>query len=195
MTAKQLYNRGIQWFEPLADNYMPLKSMSKNIESASELKHFTWRQIDAFASEDRWMISYRQKGSGDWKKSKDGADGYLLVTVDGQPYWADAVGQIPFAVDYYTDRLEDGDSKSQAVSATVQKGREYAEGKIFGGTTDNSNSYDNYFILRGALYASEKYILQNGRATTSGVYYPNKLGNRIWYKTAMPFLGLKPQKK
>ena len=36
---------------------------------------------------------------GDWKKSSKGADGYLLVTVGEKSYWADAIGQIPFAVD------------------------------------------------------------------------------------------------
>ena len=30
--AKDLYDRGIQWFEPNADNYMPLLYVNKNIE-------------------------------------------------------------------------------------------------------------------------------------------------------------------
>ncbi len=150
MTAHQLYKKGTQWFEPQADNYMPLKSISVGSYS-DKLKHFTKGEIQEFANEDRWMISYRQGGSGDWKSSEKGADGYLLVTVADVPYWADAVGQIPFAVDKVTDEIENGKSTNEAISKTVKVGKEYGEGKIVGGKTDNSNSYDNYFILRGAL--------------------------------------------
>lgn len=157
VTAKQLYDKGTQWFEPGADNYMPMKSMAKGIETFSELKHFTWNQVAEFAETDRWMTSYTQGGSGDWKKSSEGADGYLMVTIGGKPYWADAIGQIPFAVDNYTDNLEKTGDPAKSRQMTIQKGKEYGEGKLFGGKTDNSNTYDNYFILRGINYASEKY--------------------------------------
>ena len=150
MTAHQLYKKGTQWFEPRANNYMPLKSISAG-SSSNKLKHFTSGEIQEFANEDRWMISYRQGGSGDWKSSKKGADGYLLVTVDDMPYWADAIGQIPFAVDKVTDEMGNGKSANDAITETVKVGREYGEGKLIGGKADNSNTYDNYFILRGAL--------------------------------------------
>lgn len=81
-TVDQLYKDKTQWFEPLADNYMPLKSIDANLGTASEVKHFTWEQVDEFSSKDRWMLSYQQGGSGDWKKSKQGADGYTMSTVD-----------------------------------------------------------------------------------------------------------------
>ncbi|MDQ7917831.1 RHS repeat-associated core domain-containing protein [Mesonia sp. MT50] len=42
MTAKQVYAKGIQWFESTADNYMPLLSKSEGLSSFSELKHFSW---------------------------------------------------------------------------------------------------------------------------------------------------------
>ncbi len=160
MTAHELYKTGTQWFEPLADNYMPLKSISAGGFHSDRLKHFTSKEIKKFANKDRWMISYRQGGSGDWKAAEDGADGYLLVEVDGMIYWADAIGQIPFAVDKVTDEIEDGKSPNEAIKTTVQTGKEYGEGKLFGGKTDNSNTYDNYFILRGALYGA------NGRDFT-----------------------------
>jgi len=150
MTAQELYKKGTQWFEPNADNYMPLKSIEKGAFS-DKLKQFSSKDIMDFASKDRWMISYRQGGSGDWKASEDGANGFLLVTVDKKPYWADAIGQIPFAVDKVTDEIEDKKSKTDAIKTTVQAGKKYGEGKLFGGKTDNSNTYDNYFILRGAL--------------------------------------------
>lgn len=108
------------------------------------------------------MFSYRQGGSGDWKASKEGADGYFLITVDGYPYWSDAIGQIPFAVDYFTDIYEDNGNKEKSIMMTIQKGREYGEGKLFGGKTDNSNNYDIYFILRGAKWASKRYNAVKG---------------------------------
>lgn len=162
MTATQLYKRGIQWFEPLADNYMPLKSIAVG-SSSDKLKHFSSKDILDFSSEDRWMSSYRQGGSGDWKASEEGADGYLLVTVDNMPYWADAIGQIPFAVDLATDKIEDGKSGYQAIRETIQKGKEYGSGEIIGGEADNSNRYDNYMILRGAANGA------NGRNITKPV--------------------------
>jgi hypothetical protein len=199
LTAKQLYARGIQWFEPLADNYMPIIRMNDKIGNLSELKHFSWSSISDYASRDRWMISYRQRGSGDWKAEGKPGDGYLLVTVNGQPYWADAVGQIPFAIDYFTDRLIIHGNRTKAIRETIQKGREYAEGKLIGGQTDNSNRYDIYFILRGALFAADKY-----QASKKGKSYevregpnpfmPGDLGNRIWYKDAIPYLGLNPKR-
>jgi RHS repeat-associated protein len=192
LTAKQVYDKGIQWFEPLADDYMPIKSMSSDIAETNELKHFTWDQIDEFASKDRSMISYRQGGSGDWKASSEGADGFFLITVNGQPYWADAVGQIPFAVDYFTDRLDIHGDEKRAIKETVQKGREYGDGKLLGGDVDNSNKYDVYFILRGAMYGADKYEkTSEGVRQGPSTYQPDELGNRIWYKDAIPYLGLK----
>ena len=71
--------------------------------------------------------------------------------VDDMPYWTDAIGQIPFAVDKVTDELENDKSIDEAVNETMRVGKKFGEGKLFGGTPDNSNEYDNYFILRGAL--------------------------------------------
>jgi len=139
------------------------------------LKHFTWSDVANFSEKDRWMISYRQGGSGDWKASKEAADGYLMVTVNGKPYWSDAVGQIPFAVDYFTDQLGETGNYSQAMSSTIQKGREYGEGKLVGGSADNSNRYDNYFILRGAAWAGQRYKVLNGKLIKTN-YNPNMLG-------------------
>ncbi|MBK7479017.1 MAG: hypothetical protein IPI69_04270 [Bacteroidales bacterium] len=93
MTAKALYDQGTQWFEPEADNYMPLIGTAEGLEGFSEQSTLPGEQIINFSEEDRWMMSYRQGGSGDWKASKEGAAGYFLVTVDGKPYWADAIGK------------------------------------------------------------------------------------------------------
>ena len=163
MTVTQLYASGTQWFEPLADNYMPLKSTEKILATTDKVKHFTSKEISEFANEDRWMMSYSQGGSGDWKASEKGADGFVLSTIDNKPYWSDAIGQIPFAVDYATDMKDEGKSGYQAIRETVQKGKEYGEGELIGGETDNSNTYDNYFILRGAANGA------NGRNFTKPI--------------------------
>lgn len=154
MTAKELYKKGTQWFEPLADNYMPLKSISKGA-SSNKLRHFTKGQIESFSNIDRWMSSYRTGGSGDWKASKAGANGFLLVTIEGMPYWADAVGQIPFATNKSKDEKAKGWDNYTSTVTTVRTGQEFGDGSIFGGVSDFSNSYDNYMILRGALYGTE----------------------------------------
>lgn len=183
VTASDLYKQKIQWFEPQADNYMPMKAIADGIEKSSELKHFTWNQVAEFADEDRWMISYRQGGSGDWKKSEEGADGYLMVTVDGKPYWADAVGQIPFAVNSFKDNLVETRDANKSIQLTMESGKKYGEGKLFGGVPDNSNTYDNYFIFRGLKYAAEKYKcgifgLDDNKLYKTD-YSPNNLGTSI----------------
>ncbi len=155
MTAQALYDKAIQWFEPEADNYMPLKTMSPGL-AGDKLKHFTKKEVEDFANEDRWMMSYSTGGSGDWKASEKGADGFLLVTVDEMPYWADAIGQIPFATDLVTDKIKDDKPKYTAIMETVEKGKAHGSGNLIGGGDgqDNSNRYDNYMLLRGAAYGA-----------------------------------------
>lgn len=160
MTATQLYKRGTQWFEPTADNYMPLASVEKSFSTSSKVKHFSWNDIATFAEEDRSMISYRPGGSGDWKADENGGDGFLLVDVGGKPYWGDAIGQIPFAVDKFTDELESTGSVSKAKAATIATGQEYGDGT--GQSADNSNSYDNAMIKRAINWAAKRYKVTEG---------------------------------
>ena len=85
--ASDLYKRGTQWFESTAENYMPLLSVNANIRKSESFKHFTWQDIIDFAEIDRSMLSYRSHGSGDWKAEGKPANGYLLVEIEGIPYW------------------------------------------------------------------------------------------------------------
>ncbi|MGL4708617.1 MAG: hypothetical protein ACRCWH_10425 [Aeromonas veronii] len=146
------YKYQYQWFEPLADNYRELVYLNNRDYNQDAYKHFTWKQIDEFASVDRSPMDFRTEKSGDWKQSKEGGSGFFLVMIEGEPYWADAVGQIPFAVDTY--RL------LQSVPGVVKVGIEWGPGEVMArikGDFDKSNKYDNYFVLRGALYAQKKY--------------------------------------
>ena len=105
MTAWELYEKGIQWFEPMADNYMPLLHVSEDILSNKRIMHFSWIDIIDFAYNIRSPLAFLSGRSGDWKVSA--ARGYFLVTVGGMPYWADAIGNFVFglwAYNYLSER-------------------------------------------------------------------------------------------
>ena len=157
-TAKQLYDKGVQWFEPDADDYMELIELSPNIRDFSNLKHFSWDDVISFGEIDRWMIAYRAGGDGDWKAKGKPGDGYLMVTVDGFPYWTDAIGQVPFALNKYVDELKSSGSHALAKSCTIQTAIDYGDGKFFG-SADYSNSYDNAMVRRAVEWAGHRYIV------------------------------------
>lgn len=156
LQQKNSITGGIQWFCPFADNYLELVDKSPEFSTASELKHFTWNEIVKFAEEDRWSLSYRTGKSGDWKAQKEGADGHFLVIVENMPYWADAIGQIPFSVDMMTDYLNQGFIKDRAIKETIKLGQKFGDGNLFG-KSDYSNSYDNHMILRACIWTSKRY--------------------------------------
>ena len=186
VTAQTLYTKyQYQWFEPLADNYRELIYLNNKEYTKDAYKHFTWKEIDDFASEKRLPLAFQPGWSGDWKNSHLGGDKYLMVMVDNYPYWTDAVGQIPFSINTYR--------AFKSVRDVIKIGIEWGPGDIksrFEGKFDNTNKYDNHFVLRGALYASKKYsyIIQRN---ASGQYPavniiekinivdPGQLGNSI----------------
>lgn len=164
LTAKQLYGAALQWFEPLADNYREIiwtytGSTTVGSNAYSAYKHFSWNDIVEFSVVDRSSFSFRSGGDGDWKASHQGAEGYLLVLVDGYPYWGDAVGQIPFAVDTFKDKLEGTGDKEKSIEAVIKAGLEHGDGSIIPSTENDPNKYDNFMILRGALWASENHTV------------------------------------
>jgi hypothetical protein len=165
LTAQELYDKyGYQWFEPLADNYRELIYVNKSDEVKGAYRVFTWGDIERFAVVPRASIMYYNKLPGDWKHNPNGGSDYLLALINEIPYWCDAVGQIPFAVNTY--RLE------RDISRTVDTGITWATGKISDvllGNSDSTNTYDNFFVLRGALFASKKFSYM---ITPSGNSYP-----------------------
>jgi hypothetical protein len=166
ITVRELYKiEGINWFEPDSDNYIPLLSIASDITSRAELKHFTWEQVVEFAEINRPMIAYHSKVGKvfgtDWKTSERGADGYPLVTIDGIPYWADAIGQIPFAVDYYTDLLERTGNEALAEKKTIEIGKLCGGGTF--GSEDRTNSYDNAMIKRAIDWCKKRYAIGKKR--------------------------------
>jgi hypothetical protein len=174
VTADDLYRRKIQWFEPLADNYRELIWVSPDVavkgsKAAGAFKSFSWSEIVEFSVVDRMSLSFSSRLSGDWKASAQGGSGYLMVVVDGRPYWADAIGQIPFAVDTYRMYLEKEGLADNAIHSTVRAGMAYGDGNPLVPVKDMTNEYDNYMVLRGALWASANFWLSERRQTVEGL--------------------------
>lgn len=162
ITAEQLYKEKIQWFEPLADSYRELiwinpTSSVVGSDSYVAYKHYSWADIINFSIIERWSVQFRPGGDGDWKQHPKGGDKYLLVNIEGHPFWADGVGQIPFAVNTYKKFVRASGDKDRATLETVDTGMDAGDGIPYIGTADYTNSYDNFMVLRGSLWASENH--------------------------------------
>lgn len=127
-----------------------------------ELKHFTWDDVVRFGEVDRLMIAYRNNGAGDWKAAGKPGDGYLMVTLNGYPYWTDAIGQVPFTLNQYRNSLKFFGSHELAAKETLRIGMIFGDGSIFSGLfgkSDSSNSYDNEMIKSAINWASNRYTI------------------------------------
>ena len=174
--ASDLYKRGTQWFESTAKNYMPLLSVNANIRKSESFKHFTWQDIIDFAEIDRNMLSYRSHGSGDWKAEGKPADGYLLVEIEGIPYWADAIGQIPFALNDYRNYYKNSFDSEYAERNTIADGAQFANGSLWNlifPSYDYSNTYDNAMIKRAIDWAKHRYYKSVEHTYFLGIDFPN----------------------
>ena len=165
MKAEKLYAEAIQWFEPLADNYRKKcwvnpESSTAGTDAYNAYKQMTWAHLIKSSIVDRMSISFAPNMPGDWKNSSDGGAGFLMVMIEGEPYWADGVGQIPFATDTYRLYLEETKLAEAAIKKTVETGMKYGDGLPIFPTEDKTNEYDNYMVLRGALWASENFELR-----------------------------------
>jgi hypothetical protein len=154
--TRDIYNRAIQWFEPEADNYMKAFYTNPDIGKIDGIKHFSWDDIVNYSDKHTSLVGYIWNGAfNDWKSHKDGADGNFLVTVGGKAYWGDAIGQIPFALSEMRSNLKEGRSIEMAVKKTIESGKKFGGGLF--GSADNSKSYDNFMIIRGALFAAQRF--------------------------------------
>ena len=174
--ASDLYKRGTQWFESTAENYMPLLSVNANIRKSESFKHFTWQDIIDFAEIDRNMLSYSFRGSGDWKGEGKPANGYLLVEIEGIPYWADAIGQIPFALNDYRNYYKNSFDSEYAERNTIADGAQFANGSLWNlifPSYDYSNSYDNAMIKRAIDWAKHRYYKSVEHTYFLGIDFPN----------------------
>ena len=176
ITAKKLYSQGVQWFESTADNYMQLLSVNADIRNSESFKHFSWQDIINFAETDRNMLSYRSHGSGDWKAKGKPGDGYLLVEVEGIPYWTDAIGQIPFALNDYRNYYKNSFDSEFAAISTIADGAQFANGSLLNiifPSYDYSNTYDNAMIRRAVNWAKQRYYKSVEHTYFLGFDFPN----------------------
>ena len=174
--ASDLYKRGTQWFESTAENYMPLLSVNANIRKSESFKHFTWQDIIDFAEIDRNMLSYRSHGSGDWKAEGKSANGYLLVEIEDIPYWADAIGQIPFALNDYRNYYKNSFDSEYAERNTIADGAQFANSSLWNlifPSYDYSNTYDNTMIKRAIAWAKHRYYKSVEHTYFLGIDFPN----------------------
>jgi len=173
ITVKNLYyEHGFQWFEPTANKYIRLLSIEPDFENNINILHFSWDEIVKFAEIDRAMFQYGRNRRGDWKSVKTwkegnkngrGGAGYILVSVGGVPYWGDAIGQIPFALNCFRQQLVFTQNHIRAKLDTIEAGKKHGNGGIFiPKRDDDEKSPDNKMILRAVNWASRRYRLENG---------------------------------
>lgn len=192
LTAEKLYEEKVQWFEPLARYYRQLiwlnpESIRKGADAYFAYKHVTWGKLIKFAIVDRLSISFHSLLPGDWKKSDEGGDGYLLVLIQGQPYWTDGVGQIPYAVNTFRKYWRETRNKDFAIRKTGEIGIEWGSGKVYEpAETGPGDVYDNFMILRGALWASENFRLEVKQHTIldRGIPYEIETTNAVYAPTS-----------
>ena len=191
LSVSELYKlQGFQWFESGAENYHKLLDVNPDLKDKEKCEglgvlYFTWRDIVEFAEalyqpvKNRFdlmdFVKYFSGRSGDWKAVDNGAKSYRLVSMEGIPYWADAVGQIPFAINTYKAFYSFANNHTSAKNAVVNIGYIFSKGKsselldlrkyIQWNTNidlkfyeENPNppsdkdSYDNKMILRAIRY-------------------------------------------
>ncbi len=170
ITAKELYDKGLQWFAPTAENFIPMDTINPAIAQNAGVLHVNGEDIYNFAN-GRDMLEYGSGGAGDWKMQPEGGKGYMLAEVNRLPYWVDALGQIPFTIDAYryfysspfnadkrnwmelTGKFSKLDMPRGIFSLPLRLDEKLWSkimAVIFGGgryfSIDGSNSYDNYMI-------------------------------------------------
>ncbi|MCI7410299.1 MAG: hypothetical protein MSS67_01070, partial [Helicobacter bilis] len=196
LSTKELYDiGGIQWFESSAENYHKLIDVNPDLQDKEKCEglgvlYFTWREVVEFAEalyqpvKSRFdltdFIKYFGGNSGDWKAVDNGAKGYILVSMEGIPYWADAVGQIPYAINAYKAFYSLTNNHTSAKNAVVNIGYIFSKGEeseLWGlrkyiqwnmnidpklyeknpNPPSDKDSYDNKMILRaiGYVYLSK----------------------------------------
>lgn len=164
LSADKLYAEKIQWFEPLADFYRERlwvnpKSSIEGSEVYDAYKQHTWQSIIDFAIVDRPSFAYYRNLPGDWKKQPEGGAKFLLCLVEGDPFWTDGLGQIPFAVDTFRMYWQETRDVDAAIKKTGVTGLDWADGSLGGSDKGSENVYDNFVIIRACLWASENFEL------------------------------------
>ena len=191
LNTKELYDiGGIQWFESGAENYHKLIDVNPDLKDKEKCEglgvlYFTWREVVEFAHENNgdlhWYdilfmtsmsnkLNYARNMPYDWKQSPKGANGFILVSMEGIPYWADAVGQIPYAIGVYRNALQDiSISLGSAKQKVIDNKYDFYDGSVLKGLLrkmgilsipqdELADNYDNKMVDRGLKFAQRKYM-------------------------------------
>ena len=79
-----------------------------------------------------------------------------MVEIEGVPYWTDAIGQIPFALNEYRNVFERSKNSEITAGETIDIGKKFGDGSLMNiifPSPDNSNGYDNAMIVRAVNWA------------------------------------------
>ena len=74
-----------------------------------------------------------------------------MVEIEGVPYWTDAIGQIPFALNEYRNVFERSKNSEISAGETIDIGKKFGDGSLMNiifPSPDYSNGYDNAMIVR-----------------------------------------------
>ena len=195
LSTKELYDiGGIQWFESSADNYHKLIDVNPDLQDKEKCEgikdhkglgilYFTWRDIVEFVdsmapniefsdkNKDEKLINYATiyfgGKKGDWKKAENGAKGYRLVSMEGIPYWADAVGQLPYAINIYRGFLQLTHNKAKAKNATINMGYAFHRGREEGITI----AYNKQWVSREIGFLTEGIPAFLGVKDIANIYF------------------------
>lgn len=189
LSTEELYGiSGIQWFESGAENYHKLIDVNPDLKDKEKCEglgvlYFTWREVVEFAdsmapnidfsdkNKDEKLINYATiyfgGKKGDWKKAENGAKGYRLVSMEGIPYWADAVGQLPYAINIYRGFLQLTHNKAKAKNATINMGYAFHRGREEGITI----AYNKQWISREIGFLTEEIPAFLGVKDIANIYF------------------------
>ena len=85
-----------------------------------------------------------------------------MVEIEGVPYWTDAIGQIPFALNEYKNVFERSKNSEIVAGETIDIGKKFGDGSLMNiifPSPDYSNGYDNAMIVRAVNWAKKRYRL------------------------------------
>lgn len=118
-----------------------------------------------------------------------------MVEIEGVPYWTDAIGQIPFALNEYRNVFERSKNPEIAAGETIDIGKKFGDGSLMNiifPSPDYSNGYDNAMIVRAVNWAKKRYRLTPTRMSNG--QYEMRVGKTSYSPKNMRAYTIKKEK-
>ena len=224
ITAIKLFQiNDIQWFSKNANNYyeiLPTSDLSTQ-EQCKDLKiHYdTWESLGSFiesispsqqdtqkdSSFMRYASIYASNGRGDWKKGKN-----FITAINGEAFWSDAIGQLPFAINVYRgflallrhdDTLSDDEIRAKAKNATINLGYAFSDGGLEGISNVFKKDFATLIEFHSSLYNKEQnppldYNSYDNKMILRGIAWVDRYNSKEHYdKLANELESMSPPKK